>query len=813
MPVSLAGPVTARDTICFDDQWRFAVNREAPVTTPTVIFSNAQAPAYDDSGWRTVDLPHDWSIEDIQPANEAFSGPFFPGAVGKQSQGFTVGGTGWYRKAFTVPETYRGKHICLRFDGVYRDADVWLNGQHLGNHPYGYTEFSFDLTPHLRYGEEANVIAVEVKNPGRNSRWYSGSGIYRHVWLTVMGPIRVVGNGTFVTTPEVSTDRATVSVSNELTNRSEDRADVAVSVSIRDAAGKTVAEQTVSTRIQAGQRYPLRQRLAIESPQLWSPDTPVLYVAVTEIRRDGELLDRVETPFGIRTIQFDAEHGFRLNGVAVNMKGGCVHHDNGPLGAAAFDAAEERRVRLLKEAGFNAIRCAHNPPSPGFLAACDRLGMFVIDEAFDQWKRPKNPQDYHNHFAKWGEADMAGIVRRDRNHPSVVLWSIGNEIPEQETLLGTETAQLLADCIRRHDTTRPVMLALHPKGQQDINGLFKVPWEEHDGVNSSMDVCGYNYRVGRYESDHERNPNRVICASETFAKQAHKYWDAVERLPYVVGDFVWTSFDYLGEASIGWFGFHDKFPWTVAYCGDLDLCGQRRPQSYYRGVLWNHDEPLALFVRHPEPTFSAPSGSAWDFADVSPSWNWGGREGQALDVVVYSRCAHVELFLNGRSLGSKPFSADSAYAQEWQVPFEPGTLEAVGTLPDGTQAVQRLETVGELVQVRLTPERTELTADGQDLAFVLIEFLDAAGRAHPVAENLVQACVEGPALLAALGSGRPDSVESFQQPQRHAFRGKALAILRTTTEAGAIRLTVSSPGLAAATLEYGGPRISDHRLK
>lgn len=799
MPEPLAVSSAARTVICLDTDWRFAVNREAPTTTPTVVFANAQAPGYNDQAWRTVQLPHDWSIEDIQPGNDAFSGPFWSGAVGSRSQGFTVGGTGWYRKRFCLSEDSRGKRFRLCFDGVYRDADVWLNGVHLGNHPYGYTAFSYDLTPHLRFGEEANMLAVEVKNGGKNSRWYSGSGIYRPVWLVAVDPIHVAEDGTFVTTPEVGSDRAVVVVENELANTTGETADIAVAVTLRDAAGQTVANQTILTRIQAGQSYPLRHRLTVTKPALWSPDSPSLYVAVTEIHRDGVLVDRVETAFGIRSIQFDAESGFRLNGATTLMKGGCVHHDNGPLGAAAFAVAEERRVRLLKEAGFNAIRCAHNPPSTAFLDACDRLGMLVIDEAFDHWNWPKNPQDYHQHFAAWGEADMASMVRRDRNHPSVVLWSLGNEIPEQETVLGSDTAGKLVASVRRHDPTRPTILALHPKGNKDINGLYKVPWEAHDGVNASVDVCGYNYRSERYEPDHDRHPERVICGTETFPKQAHAFWALVERLPHVVGDFVWTSFDYLGESSIGWISSQDRYPWTVAYCGDLDLIGNRRPQSYYRGVVWNEAEPLSLFVRRPEPTFGQPHSSPWDFADVYPCWTWPGQEGQDLTVAVYSRCPTVELRLNGTSLGTKTFSP-GGYSLEWQVPYTPGTLEAVGTMPDGTTVVQRLETVGEPAQIRLVPERTTLQRGGQDLAFVRIELLDAAGRLHPLAENLVEVSLTGPATLAALGSARPDSVESFQQSQRHAFQGRALAILRTTQEPGTITLTVSSPGLASTQL-------------
>jgi len=521
-----------RSTILFDFDWKFHRGDA----------EGAQSADFDDALWRQLDLPHDWSIEDI-PGTDS---PLDSTAVGGIGTGYFRGGTGWYRKSFNLPSDLEGRMFFLQFDGVYMDSDVWINGEHAGSHPYGYTSFWFDITDMLQYGKE-NVVAVRVRNEGRNSRWYSGSGIYRHVWLILTGPVHVTTWGTGITTPVIEENLAYVMVSNEIANHSEENSPLQVTTRILDRDGTEISTDRQEVEAKPATSTELTQELEVPSPQLWSPGTPVLYTAVTEIEDPGStLLDRVENNFGIRSIAFTTD-GFFLNGNNVLLKGGCVHHDNGPLGAAAYDRAEERRVELMKASGFNSIRCAHNPPSPAFLDACDRLGILVIDEAFDMWRRPKNPQDYHRFFDQWGKRDIASMVLRDRNHPSVIMWSTGNEIPERADPEGVETSGMLAGYVRRLDPTRLVTSA--------VNGLSP----DKDPYFATLDVAGYNYSFGGdhgkesiFEIDHSRVPERIMYCSESYPLKAFGAWMDVVDHPYVLGDYVWAGFDYLGEASIGW---------------------------------------------------------------------------------------------------------------------------------------------------------------------------------------------------------------------------------------------------------------------
>jgi len=722
------------------------------------------------------------------------SGPFDSAAPGARSTGYTVGGTAWYRKHFRLPADASGKQVAIRFDGVYMNADVWINGAVLGNHPYGYTSFGHDLTTHLNGDGRENVLAVRVRNEGKNSRWYSGSGIYRHVWLTITDPVHVAPWGTYVTTPQVGGNTATVVVQTEVVNRRPKNQDVDVAVRIVDPQGRSVAEQSQGGRVPANQSLDTTHRLLVPGPVLWSPESPSLYEAVTEIRLGGKLVDRTRTSFGIRTLAFDSRQGFLLNGRPTLLRGGCMHHDNGPLGAAAYDRAEERRVELMKAAGFNAIRCAHNPPSPAFLDACDRLGMLVVDEAFDHWNLAKNSDDYHLYFKQWWQRDIESTVRRDRNHPCVIMWSIGNEVIEQHEPLGARTAKALGDCVRTLDPTRPVTQAVCLFGKD-------LPWEDRDALFATLDVCGYNYRRDRYDSDHQRLPDRIIYCSESFPREALEYWRPVVEQPHIIGDFVWTGFDYLGEASIGWHGFSSqaRYPWTVAYCGDLDLCGFKRPQSYYRDVVWGTGCKLSAFVHNPKPTFGA-AESWWGFDDVHASWTWPGYEGELMKVDVYSACERVRLQLNGRDLGVKPTSQQTHYKATWEVSYEPGVLTAIGYAGNWEVARWQLCTVAAPVRVRLTADRENIRADGQDLCYVTAELVDDRGRRDPCAENVIHFDVAGPAILAAVGSARPDSVESFQQPQRHAFEGRCLLVIRAGRQAGSVRVKATSDGLPPVEL-------------
>jgi beta-galactosidase len=531
-PVAPSG--VARD-VPFGDGWRFH-RGDAP---------GADRAAFDDSSWRKVDLPHDWSLENLpSPDGVKRSGPFDKElSAGKASTGWVVGGTGWYRKPFTLP-ALGDLRVEVRFDGVYMNADLWLNGRLLGHQPYGYSSFAFDLTPYARAGE--NVLAVKVKNEGQNSRWYSGSGIYRHVWLTTTGPLRVALWGVAVTTPEVSPEKAGVSVAVELANEGEAVPGARVRVRLVSPEGGAVGQGEAASAVPARGAMTATVAVSVSKPKLWSPATPALYRAVVEVVAGGIVVDRVEQAFGIRKIEIDAEKGLRVNGVPLEMKGACMHHDNGPLGAAAIDRAEERRVEILKAAGYNAIRTSHNPPSPAFLDAADRLGLLVIDEAFDMWERPKNPQDYARFFKDWWAPDLAAMVRRDRNHPSVVLWSIGNEVNERADPSGLEIARRLIAGVKRDDATRMITNAIC--GFWDHKDR---PWVDTDPAFALLDVGGYNYQWKEYEKDHARFPQRVMAGTESTTLEAFDYWGLVEKLPYVIGDFVWTGFDYLGESGLG----------------------------------------------------------------------------------------------------------------------------------------------------------------------------------------------------------------------------------------------------------------------
>jgi beta-galactosidase len=738
----------------FDENWRFY--RGAAQGAEDINFN--------DSAWRTVNLPHDWSIEDLPGTTS----PFNPGALNQVSGGFTTGGTGWYRKHFKTEE---GKKTIIQFDGVYMNAEVWVNGKKLGKHPYGYTSFWHDISAYVLPSKD-NVVAVKVRNEGENSRWYSGSGIYRHVWLHSLEPVHFDQWGVNITTPKITASSATISINTKLQTNFKQ---IIVLIRILDANGKEVAKREAPATANS------TQEIEIKNPVLWSVTSPVLYTAETTVFANGRATDSLTTTFGIRTIAFDAVKGFQLNGQSLKLKGGCVHHDNGPLGAKAYDRAEERKVELLKASGYNAIRCAHNPPSPAFLDACDRLGMLVIDEAFDTWQDGKNPEDYHLYFKDWWQRDIESMLYRDRNHPSIIMWSIGNEIPHREKPEVAAIAVTLRDFIKGIDTTRPVTCG--------VNGIA----EDKDPFLAALDIAGYNYAPDKYETDHKRVPQRIIMATESFPLDAYKYWKAVEDHPWVIGDFVWTAFDYIGEASIGWLGYMQKqsfYPWNLAYCGDIDICGWKRPQSYFRDALWK-EKQLSIFVRPPQPSFKTNPDkidwSRWEWEDVTDNWNWKGYENQPLKVVVYTSDKQVELFLNGRSLGKK--KADSCTV-EWEVPYEAGTLKAVSRNNTAT-----LTTAAEPTQLTLTADKTTT----KDLSYITVHLTDASGIRNPLAENLVKFEISGPGTIAGVGNANPRSVESYQLPQRKAWQGRCLVIIKADGT-GPVTLTAKTEGLPAATI-------------
>jgi beta-galactosidase len=782
------GTGSPRETILFDFDWTFHRGE----------IDNGHAIGLDDSDWRIIDLPHDWSIEDL-PGKES---PIDSLAIGGIHYGYFTGGTAWYRKKFTLPDNARGKRVSIYFEGVYMNSDTWINGKHAGNHPYGYTSFEYDITDYVDF-ENDNLLSVEVKNEGRSSRWYPGSGIYRHVWLKIREPVHVATWGTYITTPEVNESLARVTVETNVLNDGDQDAKLRITTKLMDAGGKVVSRTRSEESVAAGRNGIIKQDFDVKKPELWSVDSPYLYTAVTEISENGRVKDRTETNFGIRTLEFSTE-GFFLNGENILLKGGCVHHDNGPLGSAAYDRAEERRVELMKASGFNAIRASHNPPSSAFLDACDRLGMLVINESFDMWRYRKLPQDYHLYFDKWWKKDIESMVLRDRNHPSIIMWSTGNEIPERGRPEGAETSKMLGDHIRSLDPTRPVTAA--------VNGLTP----DKDPFFATLDIAGYNYAAGGdhetarlVQKDHLRLPDRIIYSAESYPLEAFSAWMDVVDNPYMIGDFVWTGFDYLGEASIGWLGYpqdRNFYPWNHAYCGDIDICGFKRPQSYYRDALWQHAEgyPVSVFVRPPAPSFGLirerASWSKWHWHDLVGDWNWPGHEGEPMEVVVYSMYPEVELFLNGQSLGKKQTNRGNEWTAAYMVPYAKGELRAAGYSGQREMSSFSLRTAGEPDKIVMIPDRDKISADGQDLSFIVVELHDNNGVMDTKAGNRINFEISGPGKIIAVGSSNPMSTESFQRPFRDAYKGRCLVIVRSGREKGEIVLTAESGQLKSSTV-------------
>jgi beta-galactosidase len=794
-PAPAAVRHTGRD-LPFDDDWRFFRGEG----------QGFEAPGADDRGWRRVDLPHDWSVEDI-PGGTAPDqiGPFDKNAVGGNATGFTVGGEGWYRKHFRVDQYPSDARIEVLFGGSYLDTEVWLNGHPLGRNVHGYIPFAFDLTPHLdRSGE--NVLAVRVRNLGKNTRWYAGSGLYRQVTLDVLpAGSRLARWGVAAWTRRIDGGRAEIDVTTAI-EAAQPGGELVTR--LRDGNGAVVAEATSPA---SGE---IKQTLAVRGPRLWSPASPALYTLETELRAGGRTLDRIEQPFGIRIVTFDPQRGMAINGEATRLHGGCIHHDNGLLGARAFADADERRIRLLKARGYNAIRSSHNPASESLRHACDRQGMLVIEEAFDAWFEAKEPQDFSTQFREHWQEVIPAMVLPARNSPSVVMWSIGNEIPARSTDEGVRWAWMLANAIKKLDLTRPVTAGLNGVlGGEMIAGPETArPGFAGKPDNAStifLDVPGYNYRLEEVQREFATHPERVVYASETFPKNVFEYAELMRRQPSFLGEFVWTAMDYIGEAGIGATArirkdgppyYQAGWPWVNAWCGDLDLIGQQKPQSLARDVAWGLS-PLEVTVQRPLAEGMFEAVSPWGWPDELSSWSWPGNEGKPLSVRVFTSAERVELRLNGTKVGEKSLSEADKMRAEVKVPYAPGVLEAVAFEGGREVGRRKLETVGAAARLRLARERLPIRRHGRGLAFIPIEVLDGQGRVLPDDKRPIALTVRGPAELLAFGSAEPFAIGSLQSPEAQTFRGRALAILRFKGR-GSVRVEARSPNLPSAATTF-----------
>ncbi|MGO1840103.1 MAG: glycoside hydrolase family 2 TIM barrel-domain containing protein [Candidatus Microbacterium stercoravium] len=767
---------------------------------------------------RRVEVPHDALVSMPRSADAPSGGrtAYFP------SGAFT------YTKSFDVPENWCDRRVSIEFQGVYRDAMVFVNGTFAGQRPNGYSPFRIMLDAFLRYGD-TNTIRVDARNHD-DSRWYSGAGIHRDVTLTVTDLVHVGHDGIRVTTPDIDGEGAIVEVVIPVVNESTLTATARAATQIRGPKGQIVVRDASPITLRPGTSGVIRQRLYLQKPMTWSVDVPTLYVA--SVALDGA--PAAEVPFGIRTIQADPMHGLRINGEAVKLRGACIHHDNGPLGAAAIPRAEERRIELLKRAGFNAIRSSHNPISSAMLDACDRMGMLVMDETFDMWTEGKASFDYSLSFPEWWERDVEALVRKDINHPSVIMYSIGNEVFEAGDSLGAEWGRALAEKIRALDPTRLVTNGINPFTAilDELAGKLRTPGSG-DGVNAVMnmteamarisvapvatertessfsvlDVAGMNYADARYEADREAFPNRVIVGSETYPPRIAHNWRLVSDNPHVIGDFTWSGWDYLGEVGIGRARYADEdpafespYPWTSARVGDIDVTGHRRPISYYREIVFGLRSAPYIAVLRPENYGRTVVPGMWAWSDSISSWTWAEPDGTLTSVEVYSDADEVELLLNGRSLGRKPAGGRMPFLAEFEVAYERGTLEAIAYRRGKAAEKTMLETAGPAGALGVSVDRQDIRGDGTDLAYLEIELRDAEARIVTSAEAEIRVDVTGPASLAAVASARPDEIEPFHTHAVRTFDGRAIAIVRPHG-GGVVTATVHADSFEPVAIE------------
>lgn len=800
--VSAKAPKPSRYHLLMDRNWRFYLGDD----------KNASNPGFDDRSWRALDLPHDWSIE----------GEFKKDAPTGGGGGYLPTGIGWYRKTFVLPAALRGKQVSIQFDGVYMNSEVWINGHYLGKRPNGYISFYYDLTPYLVKGN--NVIAVRVDNSKQpNSRWYSGSGIYRHVWLDATNPLHIAHWGTYITTPKVDSASATVDIKTNVENKGADITGAALTSSIIDENGKEVASGKVSLSLKGNDSSQYNQSVSVASPLLWSVNTPHLYTLHTTISRGNKIIDEYNSTFGIRSLEYSDTKGFLLNGKHIKMNGVCIHHDGGLVGAAVPLKIWETRLKLLKEMGCNAIRTSHNPVAPEFLDLCDKMGFLVMDEAFDVWESKKVVNDYHLYFDEWWQKDVTYQIHRDRNHPSVVLWSAGNEIPDQTKDRGVELLKNILAVYHKEDPTRPVTTA-----NDDIaadNAQTKLAFMNEE------DIVGYNYanrwherRELYYSIDHFDHPNWKMIGTESgpvrnapfyslgtdkskvrpnYASgmiDAEQLWEFVDTRDYVIGDFMWTGIDYLGEAF---------WPGKGSGSGQISTINLPKDGYYFYQSQWTDKPVLHLF----------------------PHWNWSGREGQIIPVLAYTNCDTVELFVNGKSYGVKmqefPHQGHSGawnkYARpyvpvttadlhlSWDVAYEPGTIKAVGR-KNGKTIIEEIKTTGKPAALRITADTTAIRADGSNVVLLHTDVVDDAGNVVPDADNLVTFNVTDGGRLIGVDNGNTRDDHSFKLNYRNAFNGHVFAVVQAGRTPGDIEINVQADGLTPASVRIRTVKKADNEM-
>ena len=753
---------------------------------------------FDDSDWRALNLPHDWSIEGSF-SNEH---PATPGG------GALPGGIGWYRKTFTLPETEKDKLIFINFDGIYENSEVWINGHYLGKRPYGYSSFRYELTPHLNYGEKENTVAVKVDNSHQpNSRWYSGSGIYRNVWLVSTNNIFVDHWGTFITTPQMHEKSAEINIKTDIRKKLEQKQQITLKTTIYNATGRHVASITSSGITLEDSVTSIEQKTLVKNPNLWSIENPYLYKAISQIEHEGEILDDYQTTFGIRYFNFDSEKGFSLNGKHVKIKGVCNHHDLGCLGAAVNTRALERQLEILKEMGCNGIRTSHNPPAPELLDLCDQMGFIVMDEAFDVWEKAKPEFDYHLFFKEWHKRDLEDLIRRDRNHPSVFIWSIGNEVLEQwdkKDSSGSVIAKKLTKIVKNLDPTRPITSGCN--GTDPSNPVIR---------SGALDLIGYNYSEEKYAEFLEIYPGGKFIAAETNSALAtrgaydmpsdsirrwpprwdlplldgnpdhtcssydncstpwgstnEETWKIVKKYDFIAGMYIWTGFDYLGEPT--------PYDWPArsSYFGIMDLAGFPKNGYYFYQSEWTDKPVLHVF----------------------PHWNW--EDGSIIDIWTYTNYDEVELFLNGESLGKKK-KTEGVYQLVWRLTYKPGTIKAIAYKEGKKPLIKEIKTAGEPAKITLEPDRSQLNADGRDLSFITVKVLDKEGTLVPYADNLINFVIQGEGFIAGVDNGCQTSHEPFKANYRKAFNGMCLVVVQAIEKCGNISLEATSDGLEPASV-------------